>query len=134
MAVLTADVFHHVQIGVAGYDISCLVGYSSKSKAYRVFNHATNMVEETCDIEFDETNGSQGESNNLNDVGGEPLRDAMKNIPVGDIKPKEDDEDVQIIDAPSSSHVPQDDDKDVSDAHEDTQVTHEQAEGTRIRC
>jgi len=82
------------------------------------------MVEETFVVEFGETNGSQGASDNLDDVGGEPLRDAMKNMPVGDIKPKEDD-DVQIIDPPSSSHVPQDEDKDVRDAHEDTQ--HEQA-------
>jgi len=51
----------------------------------------------------------------------------MKNISVGDIKPKEDDNDVQIIDVLSSSHVPQEDDKDVRDAHEDTQVTHELA-------
>jgi len=50
----------------------------------------------------------------------------MKNIPVRDIKPKEDDDEVQIVDGPSSSHVPQNDDKDVRDAHEDTQVTHEQ--------
>jgi len=50
----------------------------------------------------------------------------MKDMPVGDIKPKEDDN-VQTIDPPSSSHVPQDEDKDVRDAHEDTQVTHEQA-------
>jgi len=107
-------------------DIGYLVGYSSKSKAYRFFNDATNMVEETFDVEFDETNGSQGASDNLDDVGGEPLRDATKNMPVGDIKPKEDD-DVQVIDPPSSSHVPQDEDKDVRDAHEDTQVTHEQA-------
>jgi len=35
----------------------------------------------------------------------------MKNMLMGDIKPKEDD-DVQIIDPPSSSHVPQDEDKD----------------------
>jgi len=85
------------------------------------------MVEETFDVEFDETNRSQGTSDNLDDVGGEPLRDAMKNMLVGDIKPKEDDDDVQVIDAPSSSHVPQDEDKDMRDAHEDTQVTHEQA-------
>ena len=39
-------------------DIGFLVGYSSKSKAYRVFNHATGMVEETYDVEFDESNGS----------------------------------------------------------------------------
>jgi len=53
-------------------------------------------------------------------------QDAMKNMPVGDIKPKEDD-DVEIIEPPPTSHVPQDEDKDVRDAHEDTQVTHEQA-------
>ena len=64
---------------------------------------------------------------NLDDVGGEPLRDAMKNMPVGDIKPKEDDDDVQVIEPPSTSQGPQDEDKDVRDAHEDTQVTHEQA-------
>jgi len=55
-------------------DIGYLVSYSSKSKAYRVFNHATNMVEEIFDVEFDETNGSPGASDNLDDVGGEPLR------------------------------------------------------------
>jgi len=49
----------------------------------------------------------------------------MKNMPVGDIKPKEDD--VQIIEPPPTSHVPQDEDKDVRDAHEDAQFTHEQA-------
>ena len=43
------------------------------------------MVEETFDVEFDEANGSQGESDNLDGVGGEPLRDAMKNVPVEDI-------------------------------------------------
>jgi len=82
------------------------------------------MVEETFDVEFDETNGSQGASDNLDDVAGEPLREVMKNILVGDIKPKEDDGEVQVIDEPSSSRVPQDDDKDV---YEDTQVTHDQA-------
>jgi len=85
------------------------------------------MVEETFDVEFNETNGSQGASDNLDDVVGEPLRDAMKNMPVGDIKPQEDEDDVQVIDPASSYHVPQDDDKDVRDAHEDTQVTHEQS-------
>ena len=54
-------------------------------------------------MEFDESNGSQGAHENLDDVGDEPLREAMKNIPVGDIKPKDD---VQVIDPPSSSSVP----------------------------
>ena len=89
----------------------CDVGYSLKSKAYRVFNHATSLVEETYDMEFNESNGSQGAHENLNDVGDEPLREAMKIIPVGDIKPKDDEDDVQVIDTPSSSSVPQDGEK-----------------------
>jgi hypothetical protein len=71
-------------------DIGFLLGYSWKFKAYRVFNHATGVVEETYDLEFDETNGSQGALENLDDVGDEPLREAMKNMPIGAIKPKED--------------------------------------------
>jgi hypothetical protein len=64
------------------------------------------VVEETYDVEFDETNGSQGALENLDDVGDEPLREAMKNMPIGAIKPKEDEEEVQNIDRPSSSNVP----------------------------
>jgi hypothetical protein len=51
----------------------------------------------------------------------------MKNMPIGAIKPKEDEEEVQIIDRPSSSNVPQDDEKDERHANEDTFVSHEQA-------
>jgi hypothetical protein len=79
-------------------DIGFLVGYSSKSKAYRVFNCVTGLVEETYDVEFDESNNSQGVHENLDDVGDEPLREVMKNIPVGDIKPKDDEDEVQVID------------------------------------
>jgi transposase InsO family protein len=97
---------HHLGKFQRRCDIGFLHGYSSKSKAYRVFNHATGVVEETYDVEFDETNGSQGALENLNDVGDEPLREAMKNMPIGAIKPKEDEEEVQNIDMPSSSSVP----------------------------
>ena len=72
---------------------------------------ATGLVEETYDVEFDESNDSQGAHENLDDVGDKPLREAMKNILVGDIKPKDDEDDVQVIDPPSSSNVPQDGDK-----------------------
>jgi hypothetical protein len=48
-------------------------------------------------MEFDETNGSQGALENLDDVGDEPLREAMKNMSIGAIKPKEDKEEVQNI-------------------------------------
>ena len=63
-------------------DVSFLFGYSSNSKTYRVFNNATRMIEETCDVEFDETNGSQGEGFSCDDVGDEPLREVMKNIAI----------------------------------------------------
>ena len=49
-------------------------------------------------MEFDESNDSQGAHENLDDVGKEPLRDAMKNMPVGAIKPKDDEDEVQVID------------------------------------
>ena len=49
----------------------------------------------------------------------------MKNILDGDIKPKDDEDDVQVID-PSSSSVPQDDDKDGRVEDEDTHVSHDQ--------
>jgi len=48
----------HLDMFESRCDIGFLVGYSSNSKAYRVFNNTTRMIEETCDVEFDETNGS----------------------------------------------------------------------------
>src|SRR6266498_397690 len=37
-------------------DIGFMVGYSASSKAYRVYNESTGIVEETYDMEFDESN------------------------------------------------------------------------------
>jgi hypothetical protein len=85
------------------------------------------LVEETYDVKFDESNGSQGAIENCDDVGDEPLREAMKNMPVGDIKPKDDEDDVQIVNPPSSSHVPQNDDKNERVENEDTHVSYQQA-------
>ena len=80
------------------------------------------MVEETYDVEFDESNGSQGAHENFDDVGDEPLREAMMNILVGDIKPQDD---VQVINPPSSN-VPQDGEKDGRVENKDTHVSHDQ--------
>jgi hypothetical protein len=107
-------------------DLDFLVGYLSKSKAYQVFNHVIGLVEETYDVEFDESNGSRGAHENLDKVGDEPLREAMKSILVGDIKPKDDEDEVHVIDLPSSSNVLQDDDKDGRVENEDTHVSHDQ--------
>jgi len=113
-------------------DIGFLLGYSLKSKAYRVFNNATGMVEETYDVEFDESNGSQGEIENCDDVGGEPLSEAMKNMQIGAIKPKDegDEDEVQVIDPSSTSIDPQvDEDKDDSPLpQEDVHVSQAQVE------
>ena len=100
-------------------DIGFLLGYSSNSKAYRVFNNATGLVEETYDVEFDESNGSQGEHENLDDVGNEGLRSAMKNMSLGDIKPKENDQEVQVEAQPSSSIAPQVDEDEANKDDED---------------
>ncbi|WVZ76984.1 hypothetical protein U9M48_024890 [Paspalum notatum var. saurae] len=108
-------------------DIGFLLGYSSKSKAYRVFNNATGMVEETYDMEFDESNGFQGAHVDVVDIDEEPLVEAMKNMPIGDIKPKENEDEVQIVDHPSFSMAPQDGNKqDKILPNEDVHVPQEQ--------
>jgi hypothetical protein len=50
----------------------------------------------------------------------------VKNIPIGDMKPKDDEDEVHVIDPPSSSSVPQDDDKDGRVENEDTHISHDQ--------
>ena len=84
------------------------------------------MVEETYDVEFDESNGSQGAHENLDDVGDEPLREALENISVGDIKSNDNEDDVHVINPPSSSSVPQDGKKDERVENKDTHISHEQ--------
>jgi hypothetical protein len=69
-----------------------LLDYSPNSKAYRVYNQSLGLVEETSDVEFDETNNSQEEQENLDDVGNERLRIAMKNMTIDDVKPKDEDD------------------------------------------
>jgi transposase InsO family protein len=60
-------------------DEEFLLGYSLNSKAYRIYNQSSGLIQETSDVEFDETNSSQEEQENLDDVGNEGLRIAIKN-------------------------------------------------------
>ena len=80
-------------------DEGFLLGYSTTSKAYRVWNLTSGTLEEVHDVEFDETNGSQSEAQNLDDVRGDQLANAMKNIDVGDIRPRQIDDynEIQMI-------------------------------------
>ncbi|WVZ83736.1 LOW QUALITY PROTEIN: hypothetical protein U9M48_030852 [Paspalum notatum var. saurae] len=88
--------------------------FGKRCDAYRVFNQTTRMIEETCDVEFDETNGFHGEVFSHDDVDDEPLRDAMKNMTIGEVKPEEVHEDNDqgggySPSRPSTSMAPQED-------------------------
>jgi hypothetical protein len=64
----------------------------SLDKFNRAFNKTNDIIEEAYDVEFDETNGSKDENENLDDVGGVQLRNAMKTMAIGKLKPMEDDD------------------------------------------
>ena len=81
-------------------DKGFLLGYSSCSNAYRIYNKTHGFVEEAYDVEFDETNGSHNEQKNLDDVRSDGLRNTMKTMSIGDVRPREEDEDE---DGPSTS-------------------------------
>ena len=59
------------------------VGYATNSQCYRVFNKSTGRIEETCNVEFDENNGSQVEQSGTYDVGDEIPPQAIRRMGVG---------------------------------------------------
>jgi hypothetical protein len=65
-----------------------LLGYDSNTKAYRVFNKSSRLVEVSSDVVFDETNGSPREQVDLDDVA-EVLTDTMRTMAIGDVRPQE---------------------------------------------
>jgi hypothetical protein len=77
-----------------------LLGYDSNTKAYRVFNKSSGLVEVSSDVVFDETNGSPREQVDLNDVDEYDVpTDAIRTMAIGDVRPQEH----QEQDQPSSS-------------------------------
>jgi hypothetical protein len=77
-----------------------LLGYDSNTKAYRVFNKSSGLVEVSSDVVFDETNGSPREQVDLNDVDEDDVpTDALRTMAIGDARPQEH----QMQDQPSSS-------------------------------
>jgi hypothetical protein len=82
-----------------------LLGYDSNTRAYRVFNKSTGLVEVSCDIVFDETNGSQVEQVDLDELDDEEAPCvSLRNMSIGDVCPKESEEPPQAQDQPSSSN------------------------------
>jgi hypothetical protein len=77
-----------------------LLGYDSNTKAYRVFNKSSSLVEVSSDVVFDETNGSPREQVDLDDVDEDDVpTDAIRTMAIGDVRPQEH----QEQDQPSSS-------------------------------
>jgi hypothetical protein len=113
------------------YDEGFLLGYSTTSKDYRVWNLASGTLEEVYDMEFDETNGSQEEDENLDDVRSTQLANTMKKMDVGDIRPREvievkDDKD-QVL---SNSNVQASGSHDQNQASSSSQVQDQQVAST----
>jgi hypothetical protein len=71
---------------------------------HRVFNKSTGLVEVSCDILFDETNGSQVEQVDLDELDDEEAPCiALRNMSIGDVCPKESEEPTQAQGQLSSS-------------------------------
>jgi hypothetical protein len=67
-------------------------------------NLLTGLVEVSCDIVFDETNGSQVEQVDLDELDDEEAPCvALRNMSIGDVCPKESKEPPHTQDQPSSS-------------------------------
>jgi hypothetical protein len=82
-----------------------ILGYDSNTRAYRVFNKSTGLVEVSCDIVLDETNGSQVEQVDLDELDDEEAPCvSLRNMSIGDVCPKESEEPIQAQDQPSSSN------------------------------
>jgi hypothetical protein len=101
-----------------------LLGYDSNTRAYKVFNKSTGLVEVSCDIVFDETNGSQVEQVDLDDLDDEEAPCvALRNMSIEDVCPKKSEEPPQAQDKPSSSMQAspptQDEDQAQEDENED---------------
>jgi hypothetical protein len=82
-----------------------LLSYDSNIRAYRVFKKSTRLVEVSCDIVFDETNVSQVEQVDLDELDDEEAPCiALRNMSIRDVCPKEPEEPTQAQDQQSSSN------------------------------
>jgi hypothetical protein len=99
-------------------DEGFLLGYSTTSKTYRVWNLASGTLEEVHDVEFDETNSFQEEDENLDDVRGTQLANAMKKIDVSDIRPREM---IEVED--NKDHLPSNSNVQASSSHDQNQAS-----------
>jgi transposase InsO family protein len=65
-----------------------LLGYDSNTKAYRVFNKSSGLVEVSSDVVFDEANDSPREQVDLDDIDEDEVPTAaMRTMVIGDVRP-----------------------------------------------
>jgi transposase InsO family protein len=65
-----------------------LLGYDSNTKAYRVFNKSSGLVEVSSDVIFYETNGSPREKVDLDGIDEDEVPTAtMRTMAIGDVRP-----------------------------------------------
>jgi hypothetical protein len=112
-----------------------LLGYDLNTRAYRVFNKSTGLVEVSCDIVLDESNGSQVEKVDLDELDDEEAPCvALRNMSIEDVCPKESEEPPQAQDQPSSSNQAspptQDEDQAQDNEEEDQEDEPPQGEDT----
>jgi hypothetical protein len=104
-----------------------LLGYDSNTKAYRVFNKSSGLVEVSSDVVFDETNGSPRMQVDLDDIDeDEVLTAAMPTMAIGDVRPQEPQEQDQhsssmLMHPPTQDdeQVPQEEGQDQGGAHKE---------------
>jgi hypothetical protein len=81
-----------------------LLGYDSNTRMNRVFNKFAGLVEVSCDIVFDETNGSQVEQVDLDELDDDEVPCiVLRNMSIEDVCPQVPKEPTPTQDQPSSS-------------------------------
>jgi transposase InsO family protein len=82
-----------------------LLGYDSNTRVYIVFNKSTRLVEVSCDVVFDDTNGSQVEQVDIDVIDEEKEAPciALRNMSIGDMCPQVPEDPTPTQDQPSSS-------------------------------
>jgi hypothetical protein len=111
-----------------------LLGYDSNTKAYRVFNKSSGLVEVSSDVVFDETNGSPREQVDLDDIDEDDVLTAtMRTTVVGDVRLQEQQEQDQsssstVVHPPTQAdeQVPQEEGHDQGGAQEDQVMEEEE--------
>jgi transposase InsO family protein len=102
-----------------------LLGYDSNSHTYRVFNKDSGCVETTCDMVFDQTNGSQVEQYDLDVVDGEEAPcQALQKMATGDVRPH----DVSEPQTPNDTTPPTQDHEQDQEDEQDANQAHDQEE------